>query len=203
MLDQILDLVKGFGAKEVVENPDVPNEHNNEVLAEATNTVTGGLQNILSGGGLQNIMSLFSSGSNKNSLMSNPIVNMMVGHFAGKLMNKFGIQNNKASGIAASLIPNILSGLISKTQDPNNNSFTMDNLLQTLTGGQSQQVAQQQGGGFSFQNLLNQFTGGGGQQQQPQSGGGGIMDLIGSLAGGAQKAQGGGGIMDMIKGFMK
>jgi hypothetical protein len=47
MLEQISELVKQFGRQAVVENPDIPNEQNNAVLAEATNTIAGGMQNML------------------------------------------------------------------------------------------------------------------------------------------------------------
>jgi hypothetical protein len=208
MLDNLFNMVKELSGDAVVNNPEVPNEHNNEVIAEATKTVAGGLQNMIAGGGLQNILSLFGSGGQQSSgkgLMGNPIVSMMVGHFANKLMSKFGLGGGQASNVAQSLIPNVISGLINKTNDPSNSSFTLDGLLNSLTGGASQQVAQQQqqqDSGFSFQNLIQQFAGGG-----QQSGGGGLMDLVGKLAGGATQAQqqqaGGGGLMDVIKGFMK
>jgi hypothetical protein len=211
MLDNLLNMVKEMAGDTVVNNPEVPNEYNNEVIAEATKTVAGGLQNMVAGGGLQNILSLFGGGGQQSSgkgLMGNPIVSMMVGHFANKLMSKFGLGGGQASNVAQSLIPNVISGLINKTNDPNNSSFTLDNLLNSLTGGQSQQIAQQQqqsgDSGFSFQNLISQFTGGG---QQQSGGGGGLMDLVGKLAGGAtnaqQQASSGGGLMDIIKGFMK
>ena len=213
MLDKLMELVKGFAGDAVVNNPDVPNEHNDEVVAEATKTVAGGLQNMVAGGGLQNIISMFSGGQNQqggSGILSNPIVNMMIGHFASKLMSKFGLGSTQASGVANSLIPNVLNGLISKTNDPNNNSFTLDNLLHTLTGGQSTQVAQEQqssgNSGFNFQNLISQFTGGGGGGSRQSGGGGGLMDIFSKITSGAQTAQqqqGGGGLMDMIKGFIK
>ena len=207
MLEELFNLVKGTATDSVINNPDVPNEHNNEVVAEATNTVASGLRNMVAGGGLESIVSLFSNkgtdqGSGKG-LLSNPIVNMMIGHFAGKLMSKFNLGGDKANNVASSLIPNVISGLISKTNDPNNSTFSLDGLLNSITGGQSAQVAQQQqssgDSGFSFQNLIGQFTGGGGQS-------GGIMDIVSKLAGGAQSQQqqnGGGGLMDLIKGFIK
>ena len=123
-------------------------------------------------------------------------------------MSKFGLGGTQASGVANNLIPSVLSGLINKTNDPNNSSFTLDNLLHTLTGGQSTQVAQEQqtsgNSGFSFQNLIGQFTGGGGGQQS--GGGGGIMDILSKVTSGAQNAQqsqGGGGLMNLIQGFLK
>ncbi|MGF2412194.1 hypothetical protein [Ferruginibacter sp.] len=208
MLEELFNLVKGNASETVINNPEVPNEQNNAVIAEATNTVASGLRNMVAGGGLQNILSLFGGNNgqqNSKGLLSNPIVNMMVGHFAGKLMSKFNLGGNQANSVASSLIPNVISSLISNTNDPNNTSFTVDKLLSSLTGGQSTQVAQEQqtagNSGFNFQDLIGQFTGGG-----QQGGGGGIMDIVSKLAGGAQNQQqqnGGGGLMDLIKGFIK
>ncbi len=209
MLEELFNLVKGSAGESVINNPDVPNEQNNEVVAEATNTVASGLRNMVAGGGLQNILSLFGNKDQQGGgkgLLSNPIVNMMIGHFAGKLMSKFNLGGNQANSVATNLIPSVISNLVSKTNDPNNSTFSLDGLLNSITGGQSAQVAQEQqsGGnsGFNFQDLIGQFTGGGGQA----GGGGGIMDIVSKLAGGAQNQQqrnGGGGLMDLIKGFIK
>ena len=210
MLEELFNLVKGTATDSVINNPDVPNEHNNEVVAEATNTVASGLRNMVAGGGLQNIISLFSNkgtdeGSGKG-LLSNPIVNMMIGHFAGKLMSKFNLGGNQANSVATNLIPSVISNLVSKTNDPNNSTFSLEGLLNSITGGKTTEVVQDQqsGGnsGFNFQDLIGQFTGGGGQS----GGGGGLMDIVSKLAGGAQNQQaktGGGGLMDLIKGFIK
>lgn len=206
MLDNLFNMIKGVAGDAVINNPAVPNEHNDAVVAEATSTVAGGLQNLAAGGGLQSILSLFGGQGQQqgqSGLMSNPIVSMMIGHFSKKLMGKYGLESNQASGVAQNLIPSVISNLINKTNDPANSSFTLDGLLNSLTGGQSQQIAQeqqQQDGGFSFQNLIGQFTGG------QQGGGGGLMDIVSKIAGGAtqaQQQQGGGGLMDLIKGFIK
>ena len=208
MLEELFNLVKGTATESVINNTDVPNENNNAVIAEATNTVASGLRNMVAGGGLQNILSLFSGGQQQSSksLLSNPIVNMMVGHFSGKLMSKYNLGGAQASNVANSLIPNVLSDLINKTNDPNNSSFSIEGLLNSLTGGQSAQVAQEQQAsgntGFNFQDLISQFSGGG----QNNEGGGGLMDIVSKLAGGAQAQQqknAGGGLMDMIQGFLK
>jgi hypothetical protein len=208
MLDNLFNMVKGLAGDAVINNPDVPNEHNEAVVAEATNTVAGGLQNLVAGGGLQSLLSLFGGGQQqKSGIMSNPIVSMMIGHFAKKLMGKYNIGSNQANGVANNLIPSVISSLVNKTNDPGNSQFTLDSLLNSLTGGQSAQVAQQQqqngDNGFSFQNLISQFTGGG----QQQSGGGGIMDIVTQIAGGARQQQqqqhGGGGLFNLIKGFIR
>jgi len=209
MLEELFNLVKGSAGDAVINNPDVPNEQNNEVVAEATNTVASGLRNMVAGGGLQNIISMFTNsgqGGNKSSLLNNPIVNMMIGHFAGKLTSKYNIGGNQANNVASSLIPDVIGNLINKTNDPDNSTFSLEGLLNSITGGKTAEVVQEQqaGGnnGFNFQDLVGQFTGGGGQS----GGGGGLMDIVSKLAGGAQNQQqknGGGGLMDLIKGFIK
>jgi hypothetical protein len=219
MLDNLTDLVKSLAGNEVINNPDIPNDKNNEVVAEATHTVASGFQNMVAGGGLQNILNLFTGGHNQGNgsqqsgggLLNNPLVNMMIGHFSSKLMNKFGLNSNQAGNVSSNLIPNVLSNLINKTNDPNNSQFTLDNLLHSLTGGQSTQVAEEQqasgDSGFSFQNLISKFTGNSTSNSTANSGGGGgLMDLVSKITSGAQNAQqkqGGGGLMDVIQGFFK
>ncbi len=209
MLEELFNLVKGAAGDAVINNPEVPNEQNNAVVAEATNTVASGLRNMVAGGGLQNILSLFSNKDQQgsgNGLLSNPIVNMMIGHFAGKLMSKYNLGGNQANNVASSLIPDVISSLINKTNDPGNSTFSLEGLLNSITGGQTTQVVQEQqnsgNSGFNFQDLIGKFTGGG----QQSGGGNGLMDIVSKLAGGAQNQQqknGAGGLMDLIKGFIK
>src|SRR5688572_10090602 len=156
MLKELFDLVKGNATDIVMNNPDVPNQYNNEVEAEATNTVASGMRNSVAGGGIQSLLSLFrGGGGNKKSLLSNPIVSMMMGHFAGKLMNKFNMNNNEANSLSGNLIPNVLSSLINKTNDPNDSGFSLEKLIGSITGNKNDT------GSGGLQDLLQQFTGGG------------------------------------------
>jgi len=212
MLEQISELVKEFGKEAVIDNPDVPNEENNAVLAEATNTITGGMQNMLAGGGLQDLISLFTGGNNNQSntqsrgiggLLKNPIVSMMVGHLISKLVGKFNMSPAKASNISNNLIPNVLNGLISKTtsNDPSNDAFDFNDLIGSLTGGNAA-TSESSPGGFNFQDLLNQLTSGG----NGNAGQFNLQDIISQVTQGAQQNQeqhsrGGGGLTDLIKGF--
>jgi hypothetical protein len=203
MLEEIFNLIKGNATESVINNPAVPNDQNDAVVAEATNTVASGLRNIVAGGGLENLLSMFGGGQKQGSgLMSNPIVNMMVGHFAGKLMSKFNMAGGQANQVATSLIPNVLSSLINKTNE-GSNGFSLEGLLNSITGGQATQ--QQGSGGFNLQDLVTQFAGGG-QQANSGGGGGGLMDILSKFTEGAQQQQqknGGGGLMDLIEGFIK
>jgi hypothetical protein len=212
MLDQLFNIVKQFGQETVVNNPDVPNEYNQEVMADATQTIAGGFKNIVAGGGFQNILDLFKGGGGSNTdgggggiggLMKNPIVSMMIGHLISKLVGKYSMSPSIASNVANTLIPKSLNSLIEQTKDPNNPNIDMDGFIGSLIGSAGTQEKQEEkGGGSPLQDLLEKFTGG-----NSNTGGGGgfdLQDIIGKLT---QKSQNsfeegkGGGLMDMIKGF--
>lgn len=167
MLKELYNLVKDTATESVINNPDVPNEQNDEVVAEATNTVASGLRNVVAGGGVQSLLSLFGNNTdnNKSSLLNNPIVSMMIGHFASKLTSKFNLGSSQASNVSGSLIPNVLTNLINKTNDPNDSVFSLEKLLGSITGNKAE-------GGSGEQNA------GGAIQQQEKNGAGGLLDII-------------------------
>ena len=207
MLEQLFNLVKGVAGQSVEQNNNLPSETKNEVVAEATNTVASGLRNMVAGGGLQNLVSLFGSNNTQqqgSNLLSNPIVNMMVGHLAGKLMSKFNLGSGEANNVASSMIPDVIGNLVKKTNDPDEKGFSLDGLLNSITGGKvNELVPQQTNGGGGLQDMLGKIMGGG---NEGAGSGGGLMDIVSQLAGGAQQQQqrnGGGGLMDLIKGFIK
>jgi hypothetical protein len=206
MLEELFNLVKNVANQDSESTSYVPAGQKEAVVAEATNTVASGLRNMVAGGGLRNLLSLFGVGGSNNQqsrggLLNNPIVNMMVGHFAEKLMSKFNLGSGQANNVATSLIPNVINDLVNKTNDPNDSSFSLDKLLNSITGGKAAEVIPRQSNGGGLQDILNQL--GGGNQS---SNGGGLMDIVSELANGAQGEQqknGGGGLMDLIKGFIK
>ncbi len=214
MLEQISDLVRQYGQQTIVDNPDIPNGENNAVLAEATNTITSGMQNMLAGGGLQDIISMFTGGGNNNTntisqgnggiqgLLKNPMVTMMIGHLISKLTSKYNMSASQASNVSNSLIPNVIGDLVKRTtnNDPSNDAFDLNDLIGSLTGGKVA-TSESSAGGFNFQDLLGQLTSGNGN-----SGGINLQDIINQVTNGAQQnkekeATQGGGIADMIKGL--
>ncbi len=197
MLEELFNLVKSQGQDDVINNPAVPNDQNNAVLASATHSVTEELQGTLAGGGLQNVLSMFGGGGSGSSLLNNPIVGNIISNFTNKLTNQHGIAGDQASGIANSLIPNVVSNLISKTNNPADSSFDINGIIGSLTGGQG-------AGGFDLNSIVSKFSGGG--LDTDGDGKVEISDIVSKVTGGAQQQQsqqqGGGGFMDMIKGFM-
>ena len=131
MLEELFNLVKSAAGSSVIDNPDVPNEKNNDVVAEATSTVASGFRNIVAGGGVGSLVSLFNKKDNQQQsggLMSNPIVAMMIGHFASKLMSKFNMNGSQANNVSSSLIPNVINSLVNKSNDQSS-GFSLENLL--------------------------------------------------------------------------
>jgi hypothetical protein len=202
MLENLFSLIKENSTDTIIDNPTIPNEQNDAVIADATHSVADGLQGVLAGGGLQDVMSLFSNnnGVQGNGLMNNPIVSNIISSFTNKLTNNHGVANNQAGGIANSLIPNVLSNLINKTNDPNNSSFDIASIIGSLTGG-----GQAGSGNFDLSGLMSNFTSGG--LDANHDGHIGLDDIVAKVTGGArqqQQVQGeGNGLMDIIKGFVK
>lgn len=203
MLDQLFNLVKEYAKEPVIDNQAIPNEKNNEIVAEATNTVASGLQNVMAGGGVQNIIQMFQGGGQAGglgSLLKNPMVAMMIGHFTSKLIGKYNMSPQQASGVANQLIPQSLSGLIERTNDPSNSQFDLSNLLNSLSGG----GASGGGGGLDIGGLVSRFTGGGGDRDG--DGDVDLQDMISQFTSRSQdnlqNRQSGGGVMDMLKGLI-
>jgi hypothetical protein len=219
MLDQLFNIIKEQGQETVVNNPEVPNEYNQDVMADATQTIAGGFKNMVAGGGLQDIINLFKGGGATSpgagnsggigGMMKNPIVSMMIGYFMNKLVGKYKMSPANASNVANTLIPNSLNTLIEKTKDPNDPTLNLDGLINSIIGGRDTQAQSTQTSNGPLQDIIEKFTGGGGGNGNTGSSGGfNIQDLIGkftqqsqnNLAGGQGS---GGGLMDMIKGFFK
>ncbi len=135
MFDQLMEIIQQQGQQSVVANPDVPNEHNQAVMTEASNSIMGQMQGMLQQGGPGALKSLFEgvqSGDNNH-----PAVQSMANNFAGSIMDKFGINANAAKALAISLIPMVLSKVMNRAKDPNDSGFNIGSILGSLMGGSS------------------------------------------------------------------
>jgi hypothetical protein len=219
MLEQLFNLIQSESHQEIANNPAIPNEHNNQAVGLATESIFNGLQGALANGGLKDVLGMFSGSSAPTS--GNPIVSGIVNSMVGSMMHKFGIDSPMATSIATSLIPKVLGSVIGKTNDPSNKGFDMNGIIGALTGGNSQQGSavqfpgmqqqpqQQASGGIDFGGLLKTLTSGG--LDANHDGKMGLDDIVGMVskaAGGAQQQQqpqnqqSGGGVLDMLKGLM-
>ena len=131
MLENLLSLVKEHAGEAIINNPAIPNEHNDEAISTTANGIMDHLKGLVSNGGIETIMGLFSGG---NNAVNNEVTNMS-GNIASSLMGKFGIGSEQAGGIVKMLIPTVINSLISKTNDPNDNSFDVQSIIGSLMGG--------------------------------------------------------------------
>ncbi len=193
MLEQLFNLVKEHAGSAIINNPDIPNEQNGEAVGEVTSSIAGGLQNALAGGQFKDVLKLL--GGQGGDLQSNPLANQLSGNAITSLMDKFGLNQGQAGNIVSNMLPGILQNLISKTNNPNDNSFDLQGIFSSLTGGKT--------GGLDLQGLLGKVTQGG-TLDKDGDGDTDLNDIISMVKGGADKQQqsGGGGLMDLVKGFL-
>ena len=201
MFEQLLQMVTSQGQQAVVNNPDVPNEHNEAVMHEATNSITSTLQGLLGGGGngAAQVLNMFHPQNAGADMSSHPVSNAVSGNLVSSLMSKFGIGGQQAGGIASMLIPMVLSKLTGSANsgagglniasilgglsggNTNNSGLNIGSLISQFGGNA---LDKNHDGHVDLADLAAAFTGGGQQQQaqqQPQQGGGGIMDALTGL----------------------
>jgi len=160
MLENLIDLIKQHAGEAIINNPAIPNSQNDAAVGEAGNSIINGLKDMISQGKIQDVMSLLQS--NGANAAANPAVQNISGGFVQTLMSKFGLGEGQANGIASNLIPTVMQNLASKTNDPNDSSFSIEGILSHFTGGQ-------QGG---IEGILGNLT---------QGGEAGIMDKLKNL----------------------
>lgn len=198
MLEQLFDLVRHNSQEAIVQNPAIPNEHNEEAVNTVTHSIFEGLQTQAQSGNLAGLMGMLSGQAGTGSgLMNNPMVAGIAQNAIGSLMRKFGINNSAASGIVAAVLPMVLTSLIRKTNDRNDSSIDMNDVMGSLTG---QRHVETEQGNFDFNQIggaladgkldMNDLMrvggsllGGGSGNNQQQSGGGGLGGLLGGLFG--------------------
>jgi uncharacterized protein YidB (DUF937 family) len=220
MLEQLMGLIQDHSQDAIVNNPAIPNEHNNSAMQTILSSVVGGLANQQTAGNSSGLWSLLSGGAGSN-ISNNPIVSGIANSAISSLMEKFGLDKSAAGGIISAVLPKVMGSLINKTNDPNDSSFDLNTIMGAVMGGGQQQGgglgnilgsvlgggAQQQGGG-GLGDILGSVLGGGQQAQQQPQAGGGLGDILGSVLGGnaqqqQQPQQQGGGLMDMLNVFLK
>jgi len=134
MFEQLTQLVQQFGGDAVVNNSAVPNEHNEAVMNEASSSIMSGLKNMVSeNGGVEKLAGLFQGNNAQDS--SNPVVQQITQQLTGSLGEKFGLSGDAASGVASSMIPQILSSLVNKAKDPNESGFQISDIIGAISGG--------------------------------------------------------------------
>jgi uncharacterized protein YidB (DUF937 family) len=180
MLDNLMNLVRQNAGDAVINTPSIPTEKNETAVEDAGNSILSALKNALSGGRLNDVLGFFKNGSSG----APEIVQEATGNYAQDLQSKLGLDAAEAQSVASQVVPETMNQLASKTTDPNDNGFNIQDIFNKLSGGKT--------GGFDVQGMLNRF--GGGKMDKDGDGDVDLQDLKSLFAGG-------GGIMDKVKGF--
>jgi len=134
MLDQLAKLVEEHAGSAIINNPEIPNNQNNAAVQEVAQQIFSGLQSHATSGNFSQLTSLFQGNTSVSSMASNPIVQQLISSVAGSLASKFGMSPATAQNMATSLLPTVMSQLISKTNNPDDNSFDLSGIMGKLTG---------------------------------------------------------------------
>jgi uncharacterized protein YidB (DUF937 family) len=164
MLDNLFNLVKSYAGDGIINNPAIPNEQNDEAVSVASNSIVDTLKNAATSGNIGDIMSMFNNGGNA---AESPLASAMQSNMVQKLMQQFGLNDGAAASIVQSVLPNAINSFVSKTKDPNDSSFNIQDIIAKVAGNNS---------GLDIGGLVSQFTGGG-------NSGGGASNLVDGLKG--------------------
>lgn len=186
MLDNLLNLVQQFAGDSIVNNPAVSNERNQDAITVATNSIAGGLQGLLSQGGMKDILRMFTG--QEDNIHNQSVTQHISDGLTQNLMDKLGLDNNAAGSIAGNLVPQVLKNLVQRTNDPNDGSFDIQSLFNSLSGGRTS--------GINIQDMLSRVKTG-----ALDLDGDGDTDLQDLLLLFNQAGGGSGGILSKIKGL--
>jgi uncharacterized protein (DUF2267 family) len=168
MLENLEQLVRDNAQELIVNNSNVPNENNEAAIQAASGSIFDTLKSQLTSGNIAELANVFNQNGNAQA---NPVVQQATASFTDKLAG-FGINAETAKSIGASLIPVIMGKLVNKTNDPNDSSFNIQDMLGKFAGGTD--------GKFDLTDVMGMFTGGG-QNQAGQPGAGGMLDKLKGL----------------------
>lgn len=188
-MEQILSMIRQSSQEVVEQNPDIPNEQNETVSNIASESIIGSIQNMISNGGAGDLMSMFTGGG---ADQDHPVMQTVNSDLTGNLASKLGISSDKASGIAGSILPMIISKLFNRSGS-GGGGFDLSSLIGSFTGGQGG------GGGFDLSSLT-------GALDVNKDGKTDFKDLTDAIGGGKsedgkKEGEGGGSILDNLSGL--
>jgi len=185
MLDNLMNLIKGNSSEAVINNPAIPNDKNNAAVEAAGTSILGTLKNSLSNGKIGEVLAYFKKHGIGGGESDN-IVKEATADYSKNLQKDLNVSASEANSIAEKVVPATMSQLATKTVDPSDKSFSIQDIFSKLSGGKSDKV--------NFQDMLNRFDGG--KLDHDRDGNVDMQDLKSMFSGD-------GGLVDKVKGFFK
>ncbi|MDR1756033.1 MAG: hypothetical protein LBR65_03610 [Culturomica sp.] len=130
MLNNIVNLVKDQVSSLIGGNSQIPADKKNETIRTTTSSIVDGLKNQLgSGGGLSSLLGGGSSAGKASSGIVSSVEQALTG--------KVGLSSSVAHGVAAAVVPAVMSLFSRKVNDPKEPGFNLQSLTDTLKGSSS------------------------------------------------------------------
>jgi hypothetical protein len=149
MIQQLLQLVRENSEELIVNNPEIPNQHNDSAMALVADTLLGGVKQMASN---PSALSGLMSGAAGSGLLQ-----QVIGSAVTRMSSELGVSPTVANNVMSQLLPKVMASFGSKLADPNNNEFTVHGLLQQLTGAEVPS---------ELTSMLEKFMGGNNNQAQ-------------------------------------
>ena len=159
-------------------NTAIPNDKNEASVETSGTSIVSTLRNALAGGRIGDVLGFFKNGGSQ----SDPIVQEATSNYAQDLKQTVGLDDVAAQDAAAKLVPQTMTQLASRTADPSDNTFNIQEIFNSLSGGKT--------GGVNIQSLLNRFG------DKDGDGDVDLQDLKSMFTGG-------GGLLDNVKGLFR
>ncbi len=177
-----MNLVKQNAGSAIINNPAIPNQHNDAAIETVAQSMMGGLTQQAQGGGLGNLLGMVVGGG--GNVQDNPVTQGVQQNVEQNLMQKLGISPQVAMSIASAVVPMVLGKLMNKAADPNDSSIDGNTIMGAATGQQGTDwmgmaSSAMADGKLDMNDLMRTVGGGGGQTSS-----GGLGGLLGGLFGG-------------------
>lgn len=144
MLNKLIELVRENAGDLITNNENITPENKEQAIAECAQTIITSLKKVFSSGNIAGLTALIKS---NNITADNSIVSDIITTLSLAYTTKLNINETEAKRISTHLIPTVLTQLISKTNNPNDNSFDVQTILKEIGGGG---LAGMLGGFFKF-----------------------------------------------------
>lgn len=131
MLDQLMKLVEQNARQSILENRAIPDQLNNAAIKEVTNQIFNGIKGEVTQGHMEQVISLFQTGITKQP---SPVLTAIVDTVTRNLASKFNLAPEVARSVADQIVPQVMSQVIKKTNDPRDIDFDLQHMLRGMSG---------------------------------------------------------------------
>lgn len=132
MLDEIKSIVREFSDDAIIRNPAIPNDKNEKAIDTTASSL---VDHIKSEANLGNANSLLDIFKKDDDPALSPSINRISTGIAGDLVKNVGIDNGAALGIVHKIVPAIITKMRSKSNNPDDKEFNIQNLMNSFGKG--------------------------------------------------------------------